>query len=161
MEIIDLISPQRLTKQQQKEAASQLANVRAVSQKEMTDADRMVANLLQLRFQLEDYIGNEKFNADKTFGFFLKGYLLVIQKKRNEFAAEISIHETLLSQLINNHREPDENIIIRLELHSNNTIPAAYWYRLVKKQKEHTIQTDQKLRKREKKFVKKQLSVSL
>jgi plasmid maintenance system antidote protein VapI len=151
---------QKLTKKQQAEAAKQLAAAREKRQKEFSEADRLLANLLQFKFQLEDYLKNESFNTEKTFGHFLKEYLHLIHKKRNEFAAEIDIHETLLSQLINNHRDPGDNIMIRLELHSNNSIPAASWYRLVEKKKEYFIQNDKELRKSEKKFVKKRLSIS-
>jgi len=155
------ILPQKLTKKQGTSAALELAAARKKRQEEMTEADKLTANLFQLKFQLEDYIKNEGFDAEKTFGYFLKKYLHLGNKKRNEFAAEIGIHETLLSQLINNHREPGNNIIIRLELHSSNVIPAAWWYRLVEKEKEYFIQTNRQLRKNERKFVKKRLAVSL
>lgn len=118
-------------------------------------------SMLQLKFRLEEYIDNREFDDKLTFGYFLKEYLQLIHKKRNEFAAEIDIHETLLSQLINNHRAPSESVIIRLELHSNNAIPATYWYRLVEKQKEHFIGTNKELRKMEKRFVKNPLRISI
>lgn len=154
------VLPVKLTQKQRHEAALQLAEARKKSMAEMSEADILTGNLLQLKFQLENYIKSDKFDELKTFGYFLKQYLQIINKKRNEFAWEIDVHETLLSQLINDHREPGENIIIRLELHCNNLIPAAYWYRLIEKQKEHFIQTNTELRKREKKFVKRQLKLS-
>jgi len=119
----------------------------------MSEADMLLADLLQLKFQMEDYVNREEFTIQKNFGHFLKEYFRLSRKKRNEFAVEIGIHETLLSQLINNRRVPGENILIRLELHSNNSIPASYWYRLVQKEKEHFIKTNQDFRKSEKKFV--------
>jgi plasmid maintenance system antidote protein VapI len=154
------ILTQKLTKKQQDEAAQQLAEAREKSQQELSEDDRLLINLLQFKFQLEDYLKNEDFNIEKTFGHFLKEYLQLIHRKRNEFAAEIDIHETLLSQLINNRRDPSESIMVRLELHSNNSIPATSWYRLVEKQKEHSIQNNKALRKSEKKFVKKRLNIS-
>ncbi len=161
-EIADaFVLPQKLTKRQQASAALELVKARKKSLGGMSEIDKLTANLLQLKFQLEDYIKSEDFNEEKSFGYFLKEYLHLINKKRNEFAAEIGIHETLLSQLINNHREPANSIIIRLELHSNNAIPAAYWYRVVEKEKEYFIQTNKQLRKNQKKFVKNRLAVSL
>jgi plasmid maintenance system antidote protein VapI len=160
-EIADAVMiPQKLTKKQQAEADLQLAEARKKNQLAFSESDRLLANLLRFKLQLEDYLKNEDFNTEKTFGHFLKEYLQLISKKRNEFAAEIDIHETLLSQLINNRRDPSENIMIRLELHTNNSIPATSWYRLVEKQKEHTIQNNKALRKSEKKFVKKKLNIS-
>lgn len=154
-----LVLPQKLTKKQQAEAAMQLAEARKKSIDKMTAAEKLTANLLQLKFQVEDYLKTDEFDEQKTFGYFLKQYLLLISRKRNEFSEEINIHETLLSQFINNHREPGENILIRLELHSSNIIPASYWYRLIEKQKEHLIKNDIALRKRERKFVKNKVEV--
>lgn len=153
--------PAKLTKAQQAEAAGQLAEARRISRLQQTDEDKLAANLLQLRFRLEDYLGDKIFSTDKTFGYYLACYIDIIQKKRNEFASDIDIHETLLSQLINNRRSPSENILIRLELHSNNTIPASYWYRLVEKEKEYYIQTSRKIRAQEKKFVKNKIKITI
>lgn len=155
-----LVLPVKLTKKQRLDAAAKLVEARKKSTSEMSEADILTGNLLQLKFQLEEYIKSDKFDEAKTFGSFLKKYLQIINKKSNEFAWEIDVHETLLSQLINDHREPGENIIIRLELHCNNLIPAGYWYRLIEKQKEHYLQNDAELRKREKKFVRKQLQLT-
>ena len=160
-EIVEaFVLPQKLTKKQQAEASLQLAEARKKSIDKMTVAERLTANLLQLKFQVEDYLKTDEFDENKTFGYFLKQYLLLIDRKGNEFADEIDIHETLLSQLVNNHREPGDNILIRLELHSNSIMPASYWYRLIEKQKEHFIKNDIALRKREKKFVKNKVEVS-
>jgi plasmid maintenance system antidote protein VapI len=102
---------------------------------------------------LQDYIKAETYDPDKRFGNFLKAYLLILNKKSTELASEINIHETLVSQLINNHRNPNEDIMVRLELHSNNNIPAHYWFMLVQKDRINQLKTDKELRKREKKFV--------
>ncbi|NLR65694.1 helix-turn-helix transcriptional regulator [Chitinophaga varians] len=157
----DVVMTEKLSPAQEVEARKQLAAARKKTQAGMTEQERLIANLLQLKFRLEEYIDNREFDDKLTFGYFLKEYLQLIHKKRNEFAAEIDIHETLLSQLINNHRAPSESVIIRLELHSNNAIPATYWYRLVEKQKEHFIGTNKELRKMEKKFVKNPLRISI
>ena len=59
-----IVSPITLTPAQKKEAANQLAAARKISQKEITENDRISLQLLQLKFQLEDYIQNKKFNPD-------------------------------------------------------------------------------------------------
>ena len=125
------VFPVKLTKKQQKEAAEQLAAARKKTQAEMTEETRNSLRLYHLRYRIEDYLDVQKeYNPEFTFGFFLKRYVELLEKKRKDFADEISIDETLLSQLINNHRLPPDYITIRLEIHSDNIIPATYWIRL-------------------------------
>lgn len=76
-----------------------------------------------------------------------------LKEVRKKTQSEISIDETELSQLINKHRQLIESIIIRLELHSNNTIPAVLWYKLLEKEKVHSLQINIVLRKMERKNV--------
>lgn len=154
-----IVFPVTLTQTQKKEAREQLAAARK-GQKEMTGDDRLSLNVLQLKFQLEDYIQNKEFSPELTFGYFLKQYVDLLHVKRKQFADEISIDETLLSQFINQHRTPPEYIAIRLELHSNNSIPATYWFKLVEKQREHELKTDKELRRKENKNVHRKLAIS-
>lgn len=154
------VFPITLTPAQKKEAAKQLAAARKKTQKEMSDTVRLSLKIFQLKFQLEDYLQNKEFNRDLTFGHFLKQYIDLLQVKRKEFADDISIDETLLSQFINRHRMPPDYIAIRLEIHSNNTIPATYWFKLVEKQKEYELRTDKELRKKENKFVHRRLAIN-
>jgi transcriptional regulator with XRE-family HTH domain len=155
-----VVFPVNLTSVQKKEAAKQLAAAREKSQKEMSDSDRLSLQVFQLRFQLEDYLQNKDFDPDLTFGYFLKQYVDLLKVKRKDFADDISIDETLLSQFINRHRLPPDYIAIRLEIHSNNSIPAIYWIKLVEKQKEYELNTDKGLRRKENKFVHRKLSVT-
>lgn len=154
------IFPITLTLDQRMEAAEQLSAARKKGQKEMTKDDRLSLNVLQLKFQLEDYIQNKEFNPGLTFGHFLKKYVDLLNIKRKMFADEISIDETLLSQFINQHRMPPEYMAIRLEIHSNNSIPATYWFKLVEKQREHELNSNKDLRKKEIKNVHRKLAVS-
>lgn len=116
--------------------------------------DQLNAQIMQLRFQIEDYLKENRFNRKKTFGYFLKSYITILDKKSNEFADEIDIKPTELSQYINNHRTPPQPVMIRLELHSNNIIPAVHWYRLAESRKLHALMSDKTLRKEQKKYVK-------
>jgi hypothetical protein len=59
-----IVSPVTLTPAQKKEAAKQLAAARKISQREITENDRISLQLFQLKFQLEDYIQNKKFSPD-------------------------------------------------------------------------------------------------
>ncbi len=148
-----VVFPITLTAKEKKEAAEQLKAARVKTQQEMTASDRVTIQLLQLKFQIEDYIDSKEYDPKRHFGYFLKRYIDILQIKRKVFAKDISVDETMLSQLINMHRTPPDYIAIRLELHSNNIIPAHYWLRLVEKEKQFKIATDKTLRKKQRKFV--------
>jgi hypothetical protein len=153
-EIADaLVLPVKLTAKQKQEAQRQLAEHRAKRKAEMTGEEKLQLELMQLKFRLEDYIKGDQYDPEFTFGYFLEQYLQLNKKKKKEFARDIQIHETLLSQIIKNRREPNNSFIIRLELHSNNAIPAIDWLKLIEKEKEHTLRTDVALRKRESQYV--------
>jgi hypothetical protein len=156
-----VIFPVNLTAAQKEHAAKQLATAREKGQKEMTNQDRLALQVFQLKFHLEDYLANKEFDPKITFGYFLKHYVELLRIKRKTFASEISIDETLLSQFINMHRMPPEYITVRLEIHSNNTIPATHWFKLVEKQKEYELRTDKEMRRKENKYVLQRISVSL
>ncbi|PZF72605.1 hypothetical protein [Taibaiella soli] len=126
-----------------------------------SSAKKIYSRLLQLKYQIEDYIKSDDYDERTTFGYFLKEYIHILDKKNNQFASEIDITPTELSQIINSHRKPKENIIIRLEIHSNENIPAITWYRLLEKEKEHEIITDKIMRKSEKAHVKRIAEFSL
>ncbi|MBO9729443.1 MAG: hypothetical protein J7623_12475 [Chitinophaga sp.] len=156
-----LIFPVKLSKKQQKEAAERLALVRSQRRGVASEKEKLISGLLSLRFQLEDYINGNTYNPKLSFGYFLGEYVTLLEKKRKVFAEEISIDETLLSQLINLKRDPPDYVSVRLELHSNRAIPADYWYRLVEKKREHFIKTDKSIRKNEKQFVQNKLTVQI
>lgn len=155
------VLPSRLTKKQQQQAADQLKAARLRVQQTASDNSRLAARLLQLRYRLEDYINSEKYDPRKRFGNFLKAYIETVDKKRREFGHEIHLHESQLSQLISNTREPNESIIIRLELHSNKNIPAEYWFRLLQKEKIHELRHNKQLRNSEKKHVQNKVTVKI
>lgn len=149
------VFPVKLTAKQKKVAAEQLAASRKKSQAEMTEETKFGLTAFHIRFRIEDYLESKEFDPELTFGSFLKKYIELLEKKRKEFAEEISIDETLLSQLINGHRYPPDYITIRLEIYSDNIIPATLWLRLVEKQRIHEIANNKELRKKEKPFVRK------
>jgi len=118
---------------------------------------KMYSRLLQLKFQLEDYIDSSQYLETFSFGFFLNEYVSRQEKKDKDFAVEVDVKPAVLSQYINNHRKPTDEFIIRLELHSNGLIPAIHWFKVIQKNKEHEIMTNQKLREEESKHVKNRL----
>ena len=140
----------KLTANQKQEADSELNAKRNELRQNITPKESLLARLLQLKYQIEDYLVNDDYDAERSFGFFLRSYLESLEKKNKEFANDIDINETELSQILNRHRAPSEKVIIRLELHSNKIIPAIMWHRLVEKEKEYQIISNSELRKREK-----------
>jgi hypothetical protein len=153
-ELVDgFVFPVKLTTKQKKEAAEQLAEARKKSRATMTDETKFSLRTHGIRSRIVDSVQEETFNPEHSFGSFLKMYVELMEKKRKEFAAEISIDETLLSQLINGHRLPPNYVAIRLELHSKRIIPASLWLKLVDKQRNNEIDNDEELRKEEEPFV--------
>lgn len=155
------VLPGKLTKKDRTQADIQLVEARRKLQEKATDRDLLVARLMQLKFQLEDYIRSEQYDPNKNFGSFLKSYLGVINRNARQLASEINVHKTLMSQLITNARIPNESIVVRLELHSNGNIPAHYWFQIMQKDKVHHLQTNKSLRKQERENVIGKVSVKI
>jgi plasmid maintenance system antidote protein VapI len=149
----NFVFPVKLSKKEQVQADKELKTVLQESRASISKEDMLRLNLLQLRFQIEDYVNNKHFDKHKTFGHFLKIYITGLNKKRNEFAKEIHIKPTELSQYINNHRIPPKNVMIRLELHSHMIIPATDWYRLLEKETLHELGNNRTLRAEQRQFV--------
>ena len=117
---------------------------------------KLKATLLQLRYKIEAYLSDSRYDKRKTFGYFLKLYLDCLFIKQNEFAAAINIKPTEISQYINNHRIPPQYILIRFELHSHGIVPATTWYKLLEKVNLHELGTNKSLRTVERKFIKRE-----
>ena len=154
------VFPVELSQEERRSADQELAEARRKKRTNMTEHEMVLLRLTQLRYRLENYIQREPYDAKFRFSYFLNQYLSIVDKRRKEFAKDIDIHETLLSQLMNNRREPNESIMVRLEIHSNNVIPAIHWLKLVEKSKEHYIRTNVKLRQKERRFVRNKLELS-
>lgn len=153
------IFPHGLTKAEKEAEDEAFLAYRKKRLLEMTEKEKLISRLLQLKFQLEDYISSEEYNPMRSFSYFLKEYLKTIDRKKKEFANEIHVHETRLSQILNDRVEPNDKFIIRLEIHSGNLFPAIYWYKLIERKKEFEITSDKSLRTQEKKFVKNGIGV--
>ena len=79
------------------------------------------AKLLQLKLKMEDYIKQPVYEEYNFFTNFLSNYIDTIYEKRVMFAKDINITPVSLSQILNNHREPKEEFMLRLMLHSELT----------------------------------------
>jgi predicted adenine nucleotide alpha hydrolase (AANH) superfamily ATPase len=143
-----------LSKKQKENADKELAMSREKNKTQISDMQKIYANLLQLRFLMEDYIKSESYDESLSFAYFLRHYIKLKYKVNKDFAKDIHLDETELSSILNNRRPPSDKTIIRLELHSNNTISAISWFKVLEKEKEHQFYTDKNIRIEEEKNVK-------
>jgi plasmid maintenance system antidote protein VapI len=127
----------------------------------LSNEKRIFSAILQLRFQIEDYVKKTTYKREVSFVFFLKEYISRLQLKNKDFAEQMGIEATELSQLLNSHRKPNDKILIRLEIHSNNNIGALLWYKVLEKDKEYELVTNSDLRQEEKRYVKQYFSFSV
>ena len=153
------IYPHGLSKKEKEEADKELAALRMERWNKRSPGEQLRGQLLQLKYQMEDVIDTMPYQEDLHFGYFLSSYIRVVHRKQKEFAQEISLDETRLSRLIHKKESPNDELFIRLELHSNNLIPALNWFLLAEKEKAYHISTDRNLRKREKKNVHKTIGL--
>jgi len=79
------------------------------------------AKLLQLKLKMEEYISKPVYQDYNFFTEFLTTYIDTIYSKRSNFAKDIDITPILLSKVINNHREPRDEFMMRLMIHSEKT----------------------------------------
>lgn len=125
-----------------------------------SEKSKTISLLLQLKFLIEDYLNTESFNKNYYFGYFLKEYIARLEKKNKEFAAEIDVDPTELSQVINKHRKPTDKLIFRLEIHSNKNFPALMWFKPLEKVRAYEILHNKGIIESEKKHVKRKLRFS-
>lgn len=147
----------RLTPAQKLESVKELDRARKALIGEMNESQVLYSKVKQLRYQIEDYAKSDSYNEEFSFAYFLKRYIKLKYKIQKNFAKDIEVSDTELSSILNKGRPPGKKIIIRLELHSNNTIPAISWYKLLEKEKEYELKTDKTLRKQEEKHVQNRL----
>jgi hypothetical protein len=76
------------------------------------------AKLLQLKLKMEEFINHPVYDNNNHFSNFLKFYIDSIYSKRSTFANDINVDPVSLSQVINNHREPKDEFILKLMIHS-------------------------------------------
>lgn len=154
-EIADsMLIPADLTEKENKELAEEMREIRMQKLGEMTEEDRILSDVMRLRFQMESYVKKSGFSFQKTFGKYLEEYIRILNKTRREIAEDLSIHYTKLSRILNDKEEPNIELAYRLEKHSGNLIKAKLWWKLMIKKQEFIISQDEETRKEEQKKVK-------
>ena len=76
------------------------------------------ARLLQLKLQMEEYLEKQVYSGLNYFTDSLKMYIDMLYSKRSNFAKDMDISPVSLSQVLNNHREPKVEFLLRLMIHS-------------------------------------------
>jgi hypothetical protein len=98
--------------------ATALMEARLMRMKNLSKDQIIRAKLLQLKLKMEEYIKKPVYGNHNYFTEFLKLYIDIIYSKRSFFAKDIDIAPVSLSQVINKHREPKEEFIMKLMIHS-------------------------------------------
>ena len=98
--------------------ATALMEARLMRMKNLSKDQIIQAKLLQLKLKMEEYLKNPVYNNRNYFSEFLESYVDTIYSKRSVFAKDIDIAPVSLSQVINNHRKPKEDFLMKLMIHS-------------------------------------------
>ncbi len=160
-EIADsMLIPKDLTDEERRKADEELLAFRLKLLREQTDEQRIYSDLLRFKFLMEDYIKNNFYDPQKSFGKHLEEYVHILKRTKKRLSEDLNIHYTRLSRIINDREEPNIELIYRLEKHCANLIPALLWWKLVAMKQEHIIKQDKKTRKLEGSKVKNALKYS-
>jgi len=104
---------------------------------------------MRLKILMEDYIRQEPFTEEKSFGKYLEEYARILKTTKKKLSEDLAVHYTRLSRIINDHEDPNIELVYRLEKHSGKLISALKWWKLVVKKQEYEIKIDDETRERE------------
>jgi len=103
---------------EKKSESAALMQARLDRMKNLSKEQIIQAKLIQLKLKMENYLNEAHYDNSKHFTAFLEMYIDAIYLKRNEFAKDLDVTPVFLSQVINNHREPKDEFILKLMIHS-------------------------------------------
>lgn len=124
------------TSKEKVQDSTELMQARLDRMKNLSQEQILRAKLLQLKLRIENHLKNPVYDNQNHFSNFLKTYIDTIYSKRIDFARDINITANLLSKVINNHREPKEEFILKLMIHSEKVFEHVgefqeeIWYQL-------------------------------
>ncbi|SRR6056297_155735 len=144
-----MLIPADLTAEERKEADESLKNFRLKMLREQTEEERIFSDVMRLKIVMDDYIQNEPYTAQRSFGRYLEEYARILNMTKKKLAEDLAIHYTRLSRIINDRENPNIELAYRLEKHSGGLISALSWWRLVVKKQEHEIKKDDETREKE------------
>lgn len=99
------------------------------------------AKLLQLKLKMENYLKEPIYDDQNHFAHFLETYVDIMYSQRKVFANDINVTPVFLSKIINSHREPKEEFILKLMIHSEKVFEQVgefhkkIWYQIYYHQK--------------------------
>jgi len=106
------------SKKEREQDSIALMQARLERMKNIPKEQILRAKLLQLKLKMENYLKEPVYDNQNHFAYFLETYVDAIYSKRSEFARDVNITPVFLSQVINNHREPKEDFMLKLMIHS-------------------------------------------
>jgi len=106
------------TSKEREHHAVNLMQARLERMKNLTKEQILRAKLSQLTLKMESYLKDPVYDHQNHFADFLQTYIDAIYSKRSEFAKDINVTPVFLSQVINSHRKPKEEFILKLMIHS-------------------------------------------
>jgi hypothetical protein len=109
------------SKKEQLDDGKALMEARLHRMKNLSSDKIMKAKLLQLKLKMEEFVKEPIYQEESHFTKFLTTYIDTIYSKRIDFAKDIDIDANLLSKIVNNHRKPKEDFLLRLMIHSEKT----------------------------------------
>lgn len=128
--------------------AMALMEARIKKMRNLSGEEIIRAKLIQLKLKMEEYLTTSTFEKSHYFSDFLRIYIDTIYTKRSGFADDIDITPILLSQIINNHREPNGEFFQKLMIHSEKMFrnicefQPQIWYQVFYQEKlHHTLST--------------------
>jgi plasmid maintenance system antidote protein VapI len=127
---------------------------------QMSDHEKVVSKIISLKFQIVEYVKEQSFSFQKTFGSFLLEYIEALGRSRKEISKELDLHYTKLSRIINDREEPSIELCYRLEKHSGELINVLNWWQLIKKKEEFILSQNIELKREEQKKVSNSLTIS-
>src|SRR5690606_24413097 len=132
----EVIDSRYSSSKEQRDEALLLMEQRKQRIAKLSRADIYKAKLMQLKLQMEEFLKAPVYDNQPHFTTFLGRYIDTLYDKRNEFAKDITITPVLLSQVLNNHREPNEEFMLKLMVHSErafkniSTFHKSIWYKI-------------------------------
>ncbi|AXG70920.1 hypothetical protein KORDIASMS9_03175 [Kordia sp. SMS9] len=124
------------SEQEYQSEATALMEARLQRMKGLSKDQIIRAKLLQLKLKMQEFIKQPVYEQRTYFSDFLQLYVDAIYSKRAIFAKDIGITSVQLSQIINNHRAPQDDFILKLMIHSEmiykdvSSFPKELWYQV-------------------------------
>lgn len=160
-EIADsMLIPKDMTQEELEASNGELRAFRLKLMRERTEQQRIYTELLRFKYLMEDYIKDQPFSQEKSFGKHLEEYVRILKRTKKRLSEDLDIHYTRFSRIVNDREEPNVELLYRLEVHSGQMIPAVYWWKLVSKKQEFLIKQDLNTRAKESKKVKNAIAIN-